>query len=68
MRVSLFDTASAARGEITRLSNLLSIPSGLTYGETFEYDGRHAIKIKTEGTWKADHLARGDQVEYVPSL
>jgi len=65
MRISLFDTLSAARGEITRLTGLLDIPEGMTYGEPFEYNGRYAIKLKAEGTWKCDHLARGDQEDYV---
>lgn len=60
MKYSVHSTEEEALAENERLKELLGIPDGegtLEYSTPLESDGQWLLRVKEEGTWKADHLA-----------
>jgi hypothetical protein len=60
MKYSVHNTEEEALAENERLKQLLGIPDDagtVEYAIPVEADGQWLLRVKEEGTWKADHLA-----------
>ena len=66
MKYSVHTTKAKAETENQRLMGLLGIPDGkgtTNYGIPENRDGKWLLRVKENGTWKADDIA--ENVEFI---
>lgn len=60
MKIVKFTSKDEAELEAGRLTTVLSLPDGTTYGEPFQItDGTWVLKVKEDGTWPATGVIQG---------